>query len=131
MAAIEYAAAPRQGRLPWGFALGIVLGVGLALAGFVTREVTTREQAPAIEAPRIIYIPTAVQGATGSASDLTVYWRTRESLNVKVGPGDGYAIIGVLPKDAAVVPVEWASRGAWVAIQFPTNSSGRGWLPVS
>ena len=57
--------------------------------------------------------------------------RTRSELDVRLGPGLAFAVVGVMARGD---PVEIVGRDAdseWVAVQFPPGSAGLGWLPAA
>lgn len=57
--------------------------------------------------------------------------RALKVLEVLSGPGDSYAVVGLLPKDAALDVVGRDSSGAWLAVILTPGSSFHGWVPRS
>src|SRR5688572_23522026 len=55
----------------------------------------------------------------------------RTALDVRLGPGPGFAVIGLLARGDGVEPVGRDDQAGWVAIRFPPGSTGRGWVPVT
>jgi hypothetical protein len=110
-----------------GFALGVFLGVGLALAAVVVSqddEATSR--APLVLGPTETPDPLR---SPSPAPERPV--RTTTTLDVRLGPGQGFAIIGSLGRGEAIEVVGRDAEGQWVAIRFPPGSVARGWVPVS
>jgi hypothetical protein len=122
---------PTLSRLSFlaGFGFGAFIGGALALlAVFLVREGEPE--------PQVVVAPTAVVSATPSSPFTTVtpeletLPRTIAPLDVRIGPGEGFAIIGQLGRDEPVQPVGRNSDRDWVAVRFPPGSSAIGWLPV-
>ncbi len=110
----------------FGFGVGTFAGVALALlAVFMARDddTATRVQVPAsVDEPVI---------SLSSSPTPDVRPRTKVQLDVRLGPGNSFAVIGLLNKSEAVTPVGRDADSNWLAIQFPPGSAGRGWVPVS
>jgi hypothetical protein len=126
MATIE-APARAPLRFPFGFAIGIVIGVYLALLGFTFHESLVQE-APAkvSETSSVVVVPEA----TAVAPAQRLVPMAKEALNVNLGPGAAYGVLGTLPKGALIDVIPGERSGDWIAIRFPPNSSGRGWIPA-
>jgi len=107
-----------------GFGLGAFLGVALAILAVAL----VRDAEPQSNNAQI---PTAIPRAGASQTptpDNAV--RTRQALDVRVGPGEVFAVIGVLSRGEALDVVGRDEAAAWLAIRFPPGSAGRGWVPV-
>ena len=57
--------------------------------------------------------------------------RTRASVSVLDGPGAEHAIVGLLPRDAALQVAGRDASGEWLAVAFPPGSSFVAWLPAA
>jgi hypothetical protein len=55
--------------------------------------------------------------------------RAIASLDVHIGPGDAYAVVGSIPKDALLNVAGRDESGEWLAIVFTPESRFRGWVP--
>jgi CARDB len=71
--------------------------------------------------------PTGTPAAVAEANLPTA----RLSLDVRIGPGTGYAVVGLLGRGDEVEPVGRSADLDWVAIRFPPGSAALGWVPVS
>jgi hypothetical protein len=106
----------------FGFGFGIFAGVALALSAIaLVRESSKPATAVVVEesptVPSLIATPTP---------DLRP--RTRAAMDVRLGPGNGFAIIGVLARNE-VVEIEGRDASAqWLAIRYPPGSTARGWI---
>jgi len=124
---------PRRRRLRFdsltfilGFGLGTFIGVAMAIAAFAvaTDPTTSTPQQQAIEVP-----PTRTPNPlVTSTPDRRA--RTTAQLDVRLGPSDAFAIVGIINRGEAVAIVGRDLNTEWVAIQFPPGSAGRGWIPV-
>ena len=56
--------------------------------------------------------------------------RTGTALDVRLGPGEAFAVIGLLPGGETLEVVGRDAAAEWLAIRFPPGSAGRGWVPV-
>ena len=110
-----------------GFAFGVFLGVGMALLVFFL--VKDQQSHTVVQAPAQLDVPDALAAATVQPTP-DQRPRTKIGLDVRLGPGDGYAVIGLLNKGEAVTPLGRDADANWLAIQFPPGSAGRGWVPV-
>src|SRR5437879_5172580 len=110
-----------------GFGTGAFVGVGLALLVFflIKDENTTA----VVQTPVEVDAPDNSTSTTVSATP-DQRPRTRIGLDVRLGPGDGYGVIGLLNKGEAVTPIGRDSDSNWLAIQFPPGSAARGWVPL-
>jgi hypothetical protein len=55
--------------------------------------------------------------------------RAARVLDVRLGPGDGYAIVGLVPRGGQVEVVGRDQSGEWLAISFNPGSKLQGWVP--
>lgn len=53
------------------------------------------------------------------------------TLDVRVGPGEGYVVVGLLPRGARLDVVGRDETARWLAIVFTPGSAFHGWVPVS
>lgn len=111
-----------------GFGLGTFVGVALALIAFAVTGDSTN-----VESPNFVVVPPSPEATQTSvpvptASSLP---QTTVAQNVRLGPGEGFAIIGILSRGDAVEIVGRDESTQWVAVRFPPGSTGLGWLPVS
>jgi len=108
-----------------GLALGIVVGVGLALAALaVVALAGDGDQAsPLAVAPT----PTPPGAATPTPDARP---RATASVNVRTGPSNDAAVLGVLGGGQAVDIVGRDTTSAWLAVRFPPGSSSTGWVPA-
>jgi uncharacterized protein YraI len=109
-----------------GFGLGGFMGVllGLLALALVLDDNETPAAVAAIVEPSATFLP----GATPTPEPRA---RTRSALDVRLGPGTAFAIVGTIPRGGEVEPVGRDSSSTWVAIRFPPGSTARGWVPVS
>ncbi len=103
-----------------GFGFGAFLGVALAILAVAlvqdAEPQSNNAQIPTANAQ----IPTAIPRAGASQTptpDEAV--RTRQALDVRIGPGDVFAVIGVLSRGVALDVVGRDEAAAWLAIRFP------------
>lgn len=112
-----------------GFGLGTFIGVALALTAIAmvqhsdASESNTDQQA--------IVIPTLPPTPRGATATPDIRPRTKAALDVRLGPGQAFAIVGIFPRGEAVDIVGRDNDAQWVAIRFPPGSNARGWVPVS
>ena len=109
-----------------GFGSGCFLGVAFALiAVALVRE-------PAGVLPETVSIPGLDIGVASQPTPvLDSRPRSRSELDVRLGPGLAFGVVGVMARGD---PVEIVGRDAdseWVAVQFPPGSAGLGWLPAT
>ena len=57
--------------------------------------------------------------------------RATRTLDVRIGPGDAYAAVGLVPPDGRLDVVGRNDKGDWLAIVFTPGSSFHGWVPTS
>jgi hypothetical protein len=57
--------------------------------------------------------------------------RATRGLDVHIGPGSAYAVLGVVPNEARLDVVGRNDKGDWVAIVFTPGSNFHGWIPAS
>ncbi|HXH22310.1 MAG TPA: SH3 domain-containing protein [Dehalococcoidia bacterium] len=119
----------RRGFSPFnflfGFGVGTFVGVGLALLAFamVDEEPPPRATVRQPDAP--------VLATSTAAPAVESRPRAKTALDVRLGPGNGFAVVGVLAKGDSVEVTGRDDAGEWLAIRFPPGSSGRGWIPVT
>jgi hypothetical protein len=110
-----------------GFGIGSFVGVALALLA-----VALAKPEPTVE-ESIIEI-TATPGPTRAPSEPsatpTPSIHTTAAIEVRVGPGEAYAIIGSIDRGVAVSVLGRNDPGDWLAISYPPGSAARGWLPA-
>jgi hypothetical protein len=116
------------------FGLGAFTGIALALlaVALVKPESTTTiiEDQPAAVAPTTTPLPTATElPPTVTPTPIPVV-RTLSTLQVRIGPDDGYAVLGTLSSGSKVELQGRDDAAKWVAIEFPPGSSARGWIPI-
>jgi hypothetical protein len=120
----------RRGFSPFnflfGFGVGSFVGVGLALLAFALVDENTQPAGSAIIQPDEPALATTTPLATAVARP-----RAKTALDVRLGPGNGFAVVGVLARGDSVEVVGRDNASEWLAIRFPPGSSGRGWIPVS
>jgi hypothetical protein len=102
--------------------------VALALLAFARVDRPPTAEVP--ELPEFVIIPTNTPNPLATATP-DVRPRTRTQLDVRLGPGNAFAIVGVLTRGQAVDVVGRDSTSEWLAIRFPPDSVARGWVPVS
>jgi hypothetical protein len=109
-----------------GFGAGAFVGVALALVAVaVTGSGSTK-------APAQASVPVQVTvGAGTPAPTPDARPKSKSAQDVRLGPGGGFAIIGLLGKGDSVEVVGRDNDGQWLAIRFPPGSAGQGWIPVA
>lgn len=107
-----------------GFGAGTFVGVALALLATALVEDTTATNSTVVRDD-----PTAASGSIATTPESRP--KTKSALDVRLGPGASYAIIGLLSRGETVEPVGRDADAKWLAIRFPPGSAGRGWVPVS
>ncbi len=111
-----------------GFGVGTFVGVALALIAFaVTGDSKT------IESPNFVVVPPSPEATSTTVPVPTAISlpRTTAAQDVRIGPGEGFAIIGIISRGDTVEIVGRDETTQWVAVRFPPGSTGLGWLPVS
>ncbi|HWO73703.1 MAG TPA: SH3 domain-containing protein [Dehalococcoidia bacterium] len=110
-----------------GLAIGMVLGVGIALAALALVALAGDEQqsSPLVVAPT----PQPQPGAATPTPDPRP--RAAASVNVRTGPSNDFAVLGVLGGGQAVDIVGRDASSAWLAIRFPPGSTSTGWVPAN
>jgi len=108
-----------------GFGLGGFMGVllGLLALALVQREDSQVGNAMVESSPTAL-----VAGVTPTPEPKP---RTKVALDVRLGPGTAFAVVGTIARGGEVEPVGRDSASGWVAIRFPPGSSARGWVPVT
>ena len=111
-----------------GFGFGSFVGVALALLAIAIVAQNSEErdsrsanlEALAADAPPgLSPTPTPDQRP-----------RSRTQLEVRLGPGLAFAIVGTLSRGEAIQVTGRDFDAGWVAIQFPPGSTGRGWVAM-
>jgi hypothetical protein len=110
-----------------GFGLGGFVGVLLGLLALALVQDNGEKQAVA----SVLVEPTATRVTPGLTPTPEPKPRTKVALDVRLGPGTAFAVVGTIPRGGEIEPVGRDNGSAWVAIRFPPGSSARGWLPVS
>jgi uncharacterized protein YraI len=112
-----------------GFGIGSFVGVALALLAFALAQDT---QPATTEARQVVESTTDLLATEQLAITATPEprVRTKTALDVKLGPGESYAIVGTISRGEAVDVVGRDADANWVSIRFPPGSLGRGWVPV-
>ncbi len=110
-----------------GFGIGTFVGVALALlaVALAKPEPTVTESIIEVTATPA---PTSAPAAPTATATPSV--RTLASIEVRIGPGEAYAIIGSIGSDDPVTVLGRDDGGDWVAISYPPGSAARGWLPA-
>ncbi len=109
-----------------GFGFGVFIGVALALLAVALSD--EQQTASPIEA---IAEDTPGPLARSLSPTPDARPRTKTAVDVYVGPGTGFGVIGLLQRGESVEVVGRDAGSEWLAIRFPPGSAGRGWLPVS
>ncbi|HLF70870.1 MAG TPA: SH3 domain-containing protein [Dehalococcoidia bacterium] len=109
------------------FGLGSFVGVALALLAIVLADPQSTKK----ETTTVFIGGSTDTPAPGSTSTPAVRPKTKSALEVRIGPGEAYAVIGQLGKGDNVEVVGRDSESKWAAIRFPQGSAARGWVPVS
>ncbi|MPZ49342.1 MAG: hypothetical protein GEU75_08600 [Dehalococcoidia bacterium] len=112
-----------------GFGLGSFLGVALALVAIAL--VQRSDASDANQDPRAFVIPTQQPLPPGTTATPDARPRTRTAVDVHLGPGGAFAVVGIFPRGEAVDVVGRDADSQWVAIRFPPGSTARGWVLVS
>ncbi len=109
-----------------GFGLGGFIGVllGLLAFGLVKRHDDTQ---PALAQVQM----TATSVANGVTPTPEAKPKTKVALDVRLGPGTAFAVVGTIARGGEVEPVGRDTGSDWIAIRFPQGSSARGWVQVS
>jgi hypothetical protein len=110
-----------------GFGFGSFVGVALALLA-----VALAKPEPTIEEHfvEVTATPTSHVDEPRPSATATPAVRTLSSLEVRIGPGQAYAIIGTIARGEAVAVLGRDDSQEWIAIRFPPGSAARGWLPL-
>src|SRR5712691_1153108 len=95
-----------------GFGIGAFVGVGLALLVFFL--IKDQNTTTVVHAPVELDAPDAAASAAVSPTP-DQRPRTKVGLDVRLGPGDGYGLIGLLSKGEAVTPVGRDANATWLA----------------
>jgi hypothetical protein len=119
---------PRVASLPFliGFGFGVFVGVGLAL---VAVALVTEPNRPS-DGGAVFGAPAATSTPEPSQTAVSGRYRVRATLDVRLGPGPGYGVFGLLSRGDMVDVVGRSEDADWVAILFPPGSAGRGWIPT-
>lgn len=65
------------------------------------------------------------------ATEPEVVPRALSALNVRIGPGESYVIIGQLPRGGRLDIVGRDQTGVWLAVNFTPDSKLNGWIQAS
>jgi uncharacterized protein YraI len=57
--------------------------------------------------------------------------RARRTLDVRIGPSENYAIVGLIPTEGSLQVVGRNEAADWIAIVFTPGSTFYGWVPVA
>ena len=71
-------------------------------------------------------VPTVTSTPTGPMIQVTAY--DQPQINVRSGPGTGYALIGVLLAGQEAPAKGRTAGGDWILIQYPGVQGGEGWV---
>ncbi len=127
----EHVAGGRRGFSPFtflfGFGAGAFVGVALALLAVAMAD---DANTPVTTASPIIQPDEQASAGTTVAPTPDARPKTKAATDVRLGPGNGFAIFGLLAKGESVEVVGKDNDSQWLAIRFPPGSTGRGWIPV-
>jgi hypothetical protein len=111
-----------------GFGIGAFAGVALAILAYSladdNQSPTTVIAAPQADLPEVV-----VSGTVQPTPDSRT--KSKSALDVRLGPGTGFAVVGSLGKGESVEVVGRDNDSQWLAIRFPPGSAGQGWIPVA
>jgi hypothetical protein len=111
-----------------GFGIGAFAGVALAILAYSISDdnqgPTTVIAAPQIDAPVVV-----VSGTVQPTPDARP--KSKAALDVRLGPGTGFAVVGSLAKGESVEVIGRDNDSLWLAIRFPPGSAAQGWIPVA
>jgi hypothetical protein len=112
----------------FGFGAGAFVGVALAILAFTVADdnTVTPQVSAAVEedGPPVV--------AFGSATPTPdARPRSKTALDVRLGPGNGFAVVGLLAKGYTVEVIGRDNDSQWLAIRFPPGSAAQGWIPVT
>ena len=110
-----------------GFGVGSFVGVALALLAVAMAKPEPTVTESIIE---ITATPAPTTAPSQPTATATPSVRTLANIEVRIGPGEAYAIIGSIGSDDPVAVLGRDDGGDWVAISYPPGSAGRGWLPA-
>lgn len=107
-----------------------------ALAWFGSACGTTTPEVTPTESPTQTFTSTAAPSetllpATPTLTPTPIEGTTRTQINVRGGPGAGFASLGLLVSGQKVQVVDRDVAGNWYAILFPAGPSGRGWVAAA
>ncbi|HEX5370294.1 MAG TPA: CARDB domain-containing protein [Dehalococcoidia bacterium] len=110
-----------------GFGVGSFVGVALALLAVALAKPAPTVTESIIE---ITATPAPTLAPSAPTPTATPSVRTTASIEVRIGPGEAFAIIGSIDSDATVSVLGRDDGGDWVAISYPPGSAAKGWLPA-
>ncbi|HEY7269460.1 MAG TPA: CARDB domain-containing protein [Dehalococcoidia bacterium] len=111
-----------------GFGIGAFAGVALAILAYSLAD-NNQTTATVIAAPQADVPDVVVSGTPQPTPDSRP--KSKAALDVRLGPGNGYAVVGSLAKGDTVEIVGRDNDSLWFAIRFPPGSAGQGWIPVT
>jgi hypothetical protein len=111
----------RRGFSPFnflvGFGVGSFVGVGLALLAFAMVDEDPEPAGSAVIQPDEPAVASTTPAATAEARP-----RAKTALDVRLGPGNGFAVVGVLARGDSVEVVGRDNASEWLAIRFPPGA---------
>lgn len=113
-----------------GFGVGSFVGVALALLAIALAQdpATSTAESQVVTQATIESSPSLTVTVTPTPDPRV---RTKTALDVKLGPGEAFAVIGTISRGEAVEVDGRDADSKWVSIRFPPGSLGRGWIPVA
>jgi hypothetical protein len=111
-----------------GFGAGAFAGVALAILAFSISDDTNTS--PTANASLQADLPVSVSSGTPLATPDSRP-RSKTTLDVRLGPGTGFGVVGTLARGDSVEVVGRDNDSQWLAIRFPPGSAGQGWIPVA
>lgn len=104
-----------------------ILGV-LALAGVLIFGDSGGESGEGALPPPGVTVEATVVPPTPEAGDPTATVTARAGVNVRVGPGTEYPVIGIAPFGSTLEVVGVSQDATWWAVSLPGAPNGRGWV---
>ena len=97
----------------------------LLLGGLAWLGLTSTVRLKAFAQQPTVSIPTVTSSPVGL---MIIVNQDQDHLNVRAGPSDGYAIVGVLQPGDKVPALGRSPGGDWIKIVYPTVEGGVGWV---